>query len=320
VADLRVSTDAGTPVYQQIVQQVRYLIEAGDLRQGERLPSSRQLADNLQVDRNTVAKAYGVLRDLGLVETHGAAGTVVTADTVRPLGTSARDEARALLGDSVRAALALGLTPDEVGHLAFHLALQSDGPHLSVVFVECNDERATAFAKDISERLHLPVEPSLITELDDKATGCDLLVTTFFHLAEVRRWVASTGRPVETVAVVVAPHLQTLMTIATLPPETRVGVRYTTEHQADQVRDWLVDAGSPQVVVLARAADVPADLDVLVVPQEHPEFGEGAAPGTRVIEFGGILDEASVRTLEEVVGDVRRRQSAGFGGREPRDS
>jgi hypothetical protein len=48
---------------------------------------------------------------------------------------------------------------------------------------------------------------------------------------------------------------------------------------------------------------------VLVVPQEHPELAEGAAPRTRVIEFGGVLDEGSIRTLEEVLADVRQRAS-----------
>ncbi|MEO9322174.1 GntR family transcriptional regulator [Nocardioides sp. C4-1] len=303
-AGLRLSGSSSTPVYQQIVQQVRFLVEAGELRQGERLPSARQLADNLGVNRNTVAKAYALLRDRGVIETRGAAGTVVTAAADLSLA-SVRDRASELLAEPVRAAVALGLSPDDVGQLALHLAGQHHAGHPAVVFAECNDERATSFAKDISERLHLDVEPSLITELDDKAADCDLLVTTFFHLAEVRRW--ARGRSVETVAVVVTPHLQTLMTIASLPAGARVGVRYTTEHQNDQVRDWLADAGSAEVVVVPRDGAVPADLDLLVVPHEHPELGDDAAPATRVVPFGGELDDASVRTLEEVLADIRRR-------------
>lgn len=307
MSDLRVSGSSTTPVYQQVVQQVRYLIESGELRQGERLPSARMLADNLGVNRNTVAKAYGLLRDMRLIETRGAGGTVVTAEAVVASESSARDQVRALLAEPVRVARELGLSPDEIGHLALQVALRTGRHGVRVVFAECNDERATAFAKDISERLHVDVEASLMTELDRLDADCDLLVTTFFHLAEVRRWARSTGRDVETVAVVVAPHLQTLMAVAALPADATVGVRYTTEHQADQVRDWLADAGSAEVVVVARDADLPAGLDVLVVPQEHPELGHGAAPGTRVIEFGGELDEGSVRTLEEVLGDLRQR-------------
>jgi GntR family transcriptional regulator len=307
VSSLRVDSGSTTPVYHQVVQQVRFLIESGQIRQGERLPSARLLAQNLGVNRNTVAKAYGLLRDGGLIETRGAAGTVVTAAAVAAPAAAVREEAQELLAEPVRAALALGLTPDEIGHLALNLGLQSASPDVRVVFAECNDERATSFAKEIAERLHVGVEPCLIAELDAVARDCDLLVTTFFHLAEVRRWAREAALPVETVAVVVAPHVQTLVVVAALPPTARVGVRYTTEHQGDQVRDWLADAGPAPVVVVPRSGPVPADLDLLVVPQEHPELADGAAPGTRVIEFGGVLDEGSVRTLEEVLGDLRRR-------------
>lgn len=308
---VRVNSTSATPVYQQIVEQIRYLIEAGHLQQGERLPSARQLAENLHVNRNTVAKAYGMLRDMRLIAAQGAAGTIVTAEALSDSESDQRGRARALLTEPIRAAVELGLAPDEVGHIALNLALQAGSEQLSVVFAECNEERATAFAKELSERLQVNISPSLITELDDKAADCDVLVTTFFHLAEVRRWVRGTGRHIETAAIVVAPHIQTLMTIATLPRDARVGVRYTTDHQAEQVRDWLADAGSKHATIIPPMSDdIPADLDVLVVPHEHPELGQGVAESTRVIEFGGVLDEGSVRTLDEVLSDVRQRSIA----------
>lgn len=60
---------------------------------------------------------------------------------------------------------------------------------------------------------------------------------------------------------------------------------FTTEHLAAQVREWLTDAGSQNVVVFPNdAVQIPADLDVLVVPQLHPELGARAGSATRVIE------------------------------------
>lgn len=311
VPGVRVSSTSATPVYRQIVEQIRYLIEAGHLPRGDRLPSARLLAQNLHVNRNTVAKAYATLRDMGLIATHGAAGTIVTAEAVTTDEAGQRDQARAVLEGPVRAAVELGMAPDDIAHLALNLALQVGSEQLGVVFVECNEERATSFAKELSERLRLNVVPSLLTELDQKALDCDVLITTFFHLAEVRRWVRGVDRHIETAAVVVAPHIQTLMSLATLPRNARVGVHYTTDHQAEQVRDWLVDAGTRNVSIIPGGSrQIPDDLDVLVVPQEHPELGAGASGRTRVIEFGGVLDEGSMRTLEEVLGDVRQRTIA----------
>jgi GntR family transcriptional regulator len=59
----------GKPVYLQLVDQVRYAAASGSLRPGEPLPSIRPLAEELRVNRNTVAKAYAELESQGVIET-----------------------------------------------------------------------------------------------------------------------------------------------------------------------------------------------------------------------------------------------------------
>jgi GntR family transcriptional regulator len=56
-------------VYLQLVDQVRYAAASGALRPGEPLPSIRPLAEELRVNRNTVAKAYAELESQGVIET-----------------------------------------------------------------------------------------------------------------------------------------------------------------------------------------------------------------------------------------------------------
>ena len=60
---------SGKPVYLQLVDQVRYAAASGGLRPGEPLPSIRPLAEELRVNRNTIAKAYAELESLGTIET-----------------------------------------------------------------------------------------------------------------------------------------------------------------------------------------------------------------------------------------------------------
>ena len=59
----------GKPVYLQLVDQIRYAAASGALRAGEPLPSIRPLAEELRVNRNTVAKAYAELESQGVIET-----------------------------------------------------------------------------------------------------------------------------------------------------------------------------------------------------------------------------------------------------------
>ncbi|MGA9452181.1 MAG: GntR family transcriptional regulator [Verrucomicrobiia bacterium] len=60
---------SGKPVYLQLVDQVRYAAAAGSLRPGDPLPSIRPLAEELRVNRNTIAKAYTELESQGVIET-----------------------------------------------------------------------------------------------------------------------------------------------------------------------------------------------------------------------------------------------------------
>jgi GntR family transcriptional regulator len=66
---LQVNFQAGKPVYLQLADQIRYAAASGRLRPGEPLPSLRPLAEELRINRNTIAKAYSELEAQGIIET-----------------------------------------------------------------------------------------------------------------------------------------------------------------------------------------------------------------------------------------------------------
>ena len=66
---LQIDFKAGKPVYLQLVDQIRYAAASGKLRPGEPLPSLRPLAEELRINRNTIAKAYTELESQGIIET-----------------------------------------------------------------------------------------------------------------------------------------------------------------------------------------------------------------------------------------------------------
>jgi len=65
----QVDFQAGKPVYLQLADQIRYAAASGRLRPGDPLPSLRPLAEELRINRNTIAKAYSELETQGIVET-----------------------------------------------------------------------------------------------------------------------------------------------------------------------------------------------------------------------------------------------------------
>ncbi len=72
---LRVDATAALPVYEQIRAQVIRMVLAGTLAPGTRLPTIRQLANDLQVAKGTVAKAYALLEEGSVIETRGRRGS-----------------------------------------------------------------------------------------------------------------------------------------------------------------------------------------------------------------------------------------------------
>ncbi len=66
---LQINFKSGKPVYLQVVDQIRAAAASGALQPGEALPSIRPLAEELRLNRNTVAKAYSELESLGVIET-----------------------------------------------------------------------------------------------------------------------------------------------------------------------------------------------------------------------------------------------------------
>lgn len=70
----------GAPFYRQIIDQILLCIASGDLRPGDRLRTVRQLAIDLQVNPNTVSRAYRELEIRGVVATQRGTGTFVSAE------------------------------------------------------------------------------------------------------------------------------------------------------------------------------------------------------------------------------------------------
>jgi len=71
---IQLNFKSGKPVYLQVVDQVKAAAASGALRTGEALPSIRPLAEQLRVNRNTVAKAYTELEGQGVIETIAGRG------------------------------------------------------------------------------------------------------------------------------------------------------------------------------------------------------------------------------------------------------
>ena len=80
--EFKLDLKSGVPFHRQIVDQIRYGIASDRLMPGEQLPTVREMAVNLQINPNTVRKAYSELEILGILDTQQGTGTFVSDQQV----------------------------------------------------------------------------------------------------------------------------------------------------------------------------------------------------------------------------------------------
>src|ERR1700730_1391608 len=105
---------SGVPVYRQIIDQVRGGIASGSLVAGDQLPTVRQLAVDLAINPNTVARAYRELELGGLLETHQGTGTFISAQKIKRGNAERERQLEQIVADSVARAGAAGFTVEDL--------------------------------------------------------------------------------------------------------------------------------------------------------------------------------------------------------------
>ena len=111
---LRLTTTAGSPLYMQLMQQIRLAVENGALQDGEQLPGIRTLAEELVVSPNTVAKAYSELEHEGLLELRQGSGAFVFVDRRTRSLADRVQAARKRVGDLIERLRDEGLLDDQI--------------------------------------------------------------------------------------------------------------------------------------------------------------------------------------------------------------
>ncbi len=112
---LKVDFRSPLPIYAQIVKQIQQQVLSGQLKPGDQLPTVRQLAAELRVNFNTVARAYRILDESGLISTQQGRGTYIWARSAPAKSGEVRQRTLQELARSYAAqASALSYSPEEI--------------------------------------------------------------------------------------------------------------------------------------------------------------------------------------------------------------
>ena len=111
---IKVNPENGIPLYLQIIKQVKYLVACGALKSGDQLPPVRDLAMQLRINPNTVARAYHELRHEKIITSKWGEGTFISEEVTKIAESEKKKIIAEILDQAIHQAASLGLTKEEI--------------------------------------------------------------------------------------------------------------------------------------------------------------------------------------------------------------
>lgn len=124
---LELDMNSEIPIYIQIKDQIIFLIAKNDLREGDKLPSVRQLATDIGVNLHTINKAYNLLKDDGFLVVNRRKGVLVSSVDQYLYNETYLEQLNNLLKPIIVEAVARKLPQDKIGEIVKNLISESKG-------------------------------------------------------------------------------------------------------------------------------------------------------------------------------------------------
>ncbi|MFN8528859.1 MAG: GntR family transcriptional regulator [Anaerolineae bacterium] len=306
---------------EEIRQAVIQRISSRQYLPGDRLPSVRDLAEELGSNRNTVNKAYQLLEELGYIESLPGGRKGFSVKDISGIETQSRGDLRSYFYQQsvnlVWQALAAGLSAEEVREQILGAVTEVyDTSRVKIAFYECNMHDSHDMGAFISQALDMNIHYGLLddlyTSVDATLPRYDLIVTTFHHLAEVSQSIPDAG--VKLVGIDTRLTPETMLRIARLP-KSNIGVVSTLQNTSHMLKHILYSYYPGRTIHAATINETDAvkrfsdDCDhVLATYTCAEQVAEliGRAPDV-IIDFQ--VDEQSIQFLKRRIHEIQARKS-----------
>lgn len=319
--NLEVNRETGIPLYIQVKDIIKDLIERNVWGPGSKIPTERSLAEQLKISRNTVSMAFRELESDGVLVCYQGRGTFVAESDEVVRRESRKERLLKVIDMAMEEAITLGFSLDDF--MAFtHVRAREKKEILSrvnIVLIECNREQVEYFARELAHSVGVIIQPILLGELEtdpekflDMIRQADIVITTLFHLTSVKEIVGSLGT--EIIALALSPLLDSIVRIARLPDGAHVGVFCISSNYADKMLAALRNAGISHLRFVTFLG--PADKETLsrqIDSVDHiitsPGRKQELVNLTRkdVIEFIFSPDQASIDLLKTTLMELNQK-------------
>ncbi|HYA26359.1 MAG TPA: GntR family transcriptional regulator [Thermodesulfovibrionales bacterium] len=224
------------PLYLQLKDLIKYYISTGAIKDSEQLPGVIALSEELEINFETVRKAYKELEKEGLIFTRRGRGTfVILRSTSLPgsrerLASEFQTEPDKELRHAIKRLFREGKKPEDVRILIDDVLKEAsqEPTDFFVIFTECSEFQVKEISKALEERLRVKVKPVIVADLKreidslgDQEHKLLAVVTTGFHLNEVRKIIDH--RPVDIQILITHMSPETRLRLSSFSTDTKFG-------------------------------------------------------------------------------------------------
>ncbi len=311
-------------IYQQLVDQIVHKVQTGELFAGKKIPTVREMADQIGVARGTVKHAYEELERIGIIKMTRGKGTFIVEQAQQE--SSAKSRAIAAIERLLDEMESLSFSLQEI-QMFFNLKLRErmeQDHNVCIIFIDCNPETLANIIHQISVLPNIEAHKLLLSDvlkkpfvIDDFA---DLIVTTSTHMNQLSGVVSNKEKLVQ---VVTAPSGPTVAKMAMLAGKS-VGIVCASETYSHIIRRSMqnleLSCQNVETFLFGSSPHLESFLrhkDVLIVPNDFLLFCSRAEGdlirqveqlGKPVIRYDYQIDGGSFLNVQEKIESVRNEK------------
>ncbi len=322
---IEIDKKSGIPLYLQIKNQIKKWLEDGNFKKGEQLPTERDLSESLGISRNTVSMAYKELVLENIISSSSGRGTFISpkiSEKNKLKFYNNQEKLKEIIDFSINKALELNFELDEFKKIVNERIEEKEKllKNINIAFIECNYEQLYFFSKGLELGTGIAIVPILIDEIyqkpyefEEKLKSIDLVVTTFFHFDEVKKYLADQRQKV--LAIALDPLMETMVNIAHLSSkEKKLGLVCITDKFAKRVFQSIRQAGikyqSLKFTISHQKDELEkflAGVDIVITsPGRKKEVERFISSQIPLIEFVYVPDKGSINILKLAILDLKR--------------
>ena len=317
-ANIKTDQNNGIPIYKQIGDCIQDAVDSGMLPAGYKLPTVRELAEEINISTGTVKHAYEYLEQLGVIEMIQGKGSFV-------LGTdedsfSRKDKAMTALDELFAKLEKLGFTPRE---MEIYIDLKLKGLEekydiVKIAAIDCNPESLQIIERQISQIGYTETAVFSLNHLPEIAdklnSDYDLVLTTSTHFGEVEPYIKN-HQNLGTMALM--PSTRTVIKLAKIPELWNVGIVCASDTFARVVRencmvigDWAERMGTLLFGDHHKLKTFLRNKDAIILPEGYDAFASREERelirnfenrGKTVVLYDYKIDKGSYMYIEALI-------------------